>query len=346
MSFHLLNTLYVQTADATVRLDHDALVVEIGGAERTRVPLQHLSGVVLFDRARMTSSAMSRCASEGRSVVHLDYGGRFRYRIEGPTRGNVLLRVAQHRAARDADVTLGIARAVVAGKIRNSRAVLLRGGRDARADDARANLGAAAESLQGLLERLPGARSIDEVRGIEGEAARAYFAEFGRMILTPRSEFSLALRTRRPPRDRVNALLSFTYALLAGDCTAAAETVGLDPQVGFLHGLRPGRPSLALDLMEELRAGWADRLVLTLLNRRQVRPEHFDIRSGIGESVQLTEAGRRIVLAEYRRKQLGFVRHLLIDKSIPLGLVPQVQARILGRHLRGQIDRYVPFGWV
>jgi CRISPR-associated protein Cas1 len=342
----LLNTLYVQTPEAVVRLDHDALVVEIDDHDAMRVPLQHLSGVVLFDRARMTTSAMARCAIDGRSVVHLDYRGHFQYRIEGPASGNVLLRVAQHAASRDASKTLQLARAIVAGKVRNSRAVLMRSARDAHSSNAAAAVAGAADELQRLLEELPTMRTLDEVRGVEGEAARVYFGAFGSMILTPRDEFAFALRTRRPPRDRVNALLSFVYALLAGECIAAAETVGLDPQVGFLHGLRPGRPSLALDLMEELRAGWADRLVLTMINRRQLRPDHFEVLQGMGDSVQLTEAGRRVVLTEYRAKQQRQVRHAYIEKSIPLGLVPQVQARIISRCLRGQIADYVPFTWV
>lgn len=346
MTFHLLNTLYVQTPEAMVKLDHDVLAVEIDGERRMRVPLQHLSGVVLFDRARMTTSAMARCAADGRSVVHLDYRGRFQFRVVGPTSGNVLLRVAQHDAAADAQRKLAIARRMVAGKVRNSRAVLMRGARDLRDAHSQETVAAAAVELQRLLETLPEVGNLDGVRGIEGEAAHVYFAVFGRLIAAPSAEFAFALRTRRPPRDRVNALLSFVYALLANECVAAAETVGLDPQIGYLHALRPGRPSLALDLMEELRAGWADRLVLTLINRRQIRAEHFEVREGVADSVQLTEDGRRIVITEYREKAQRRVAHAVLDKTIPLGLVPQVQARILARSLRQQVADYVPFTWV
>jgi len=343
---HLLNTLYVQTPDAMVRLDSDALAVEIEGERKMRVPLQHLNGVVLFDRVRMTAAAMARCAAEGRSVTHLDYRGRFQFRIQGPTSGNVLLRVAQHAVFNDPKRKLATARQMVAGKVRNSRAVLLRGARDLRHDKDRASVSEAAFALQGLLERLPEMETLDAVRGIEGDAAKNYFEVFGQLILVPHTDFAFTVRTRRPPRDRVNALLSFVYSMLVNECVAAAETVGLDPQIGFLHALRPGRPSLALDLMEELRAGWADRLVLTLINRRQIRPEHFDTSEGVGDAVQLTEDGRRVVLTEYREKAKRRVAHSILEKTIPLGMVPQVQARLLARSLRRQTTTYVPFTWV
>jgi CRISPR-associated protein Cas1 len=345
MSLHLLNTLYVQTPDAIVRLDSDALAVEIEGERKMRVPLQHLNGVVLFDRARMTAAAMARCAADGRSVTFLDYRGRFQFRIQGPTSGNVLLRVAQHAAMNDPQRSLVIARQMVAGKVRNSRAVLLRGARDLGSGEARTRVATAASTLQSLLERLPLMETLDSIRGVEGDAAKGYYEVFGQLILAPHTDFAFTLRTRRPPRDRVNALLSFVYSMLANECVAAAETVGLDPQIGFLHALRPGRPSLALDLMEELRAGWADRLVLTLINRRQIRPEHFDSCEEVGGAVQLTEDGRRVVLTEYREKAKRRVAHAILEKTIPLGMVPQVQARLLARHLRRQTVAYVPFTW-
>ena len=345
MTFHLENTLYVQTPDAQVRLDHDALVVEVEGRSPVRVPLLHLHGIVLFDRARITGSALRRCAAEGCSVSFLDYRGRFGGRFVGPTSGNVLLRVAQHDALRDEGRTREIAKRIVAAKIRTSRAVLMRGARGVASKEAAAEVRASADRIREALQQLAMVSSLDEVRGMEGEAAREYFGVFGRLIAVPKKEFSFTVRTRRPPRDRVNAMLSFAYALLMSECVSALETVGLDPQVGYLHALRPGRPGLALDLMEEYRAGWADRLVLTLVNRRQIRPEHFEVFDEMGGSVQLTEDGRKTLITAFRERALRPVRHDVLGRNIPLGLVPFVQARLLARHLRDPETVYVPFAW-
>lgn len=345
MTFHLQNTLYVQTPEAQVRLDHDTLVVEIGKQPPIRVPILHLHGVVLFDRARMTGSALRRCAAEGCSVSLLDYRGRFGGRFVGPTSGNVLLRVAQHDALRDSSRTAEIARRFVGAKIRTSRAVLMRAARNLHSEEAAARVRSAAERIRDALEKLNAVGGLDEIRGVEGDAAREYFSAFGTLISAPKKEFSFTVRTRRPPRDRVNAMLSFAYALIMGECVTALETVGLDPQVGYLHALRPGKQALALDLMEEYRAGWGDRLVLTLINRRQIRPEHFEPRDALGGSVQLTEAGRRALITAFRERALRPVRHDVLARPIPLGLVPFVQARLLARHLRDFETPYIPFTW-
>lgn len=195
--------------------------------------------------------------------------------------------------------------------------------------------------MEALLASLPAAVTLDGVRGIEGQAAALYFDTFGAMITAPAEEFSFRFRTRRPPRDRVNALLSFLYSLLTQECLAACEGTGLDPQFGFLHALRPGRPALALDLMEEFRPSLADRLALTLINRRQLRPEHFEERTG--ESVFLNEEGRRTVLAAYQKRKQEEVSHALLRTPVPLGLIPHLQARLLARHLRGDLLYYPPY---
>lgn len=345
MTFHLDNTLYVQTADACVRLDHDTLVIEVEDRDAVRVPLLHLHGIVLFDRAHMTGPALRRCAAEGCSVTMLDYRGRFCGRLEGPTSGNVLLRVAQHDALRDPERTVEIAKRFVGAKIRSSRAVILKGIRDAGNKSGLDRARADCECMKGLLSTLESSSTLDEVRGAEGEAAREYFAAFGALISGAKPDFAFAVRTRRPPRDRVNALLSFAYALLMAECCSGIETTGLDPQVGYLHALRPGRPALALDLMEEYRAGWADRLVMTMVNRRQLRSEHFEIQSGMGGSVQMTEQGRRTLISAFRERALRPVRHSGLERAIPMGLVPFVQSRLLARHLRDPRKPYMPFVW-
>lgn len=341
----LLNTLYVQTDGAVVRLDHDVLRVEVDGARLLQVPVQQIGSVVLFGNTHMTAPAMHRCVSENREVTFLDYAGRFRCRVVGPTSGNVLLRRAQHMALSDPLKTIHIARQVVAAKIKNSRYVLMRSARDAKCPDAADSLKAAALSLVDTIAQAESADMLNQVRGSEGEAARVYFGAFPHMITARSADFSFVLRTRRPPRDRVNALLSFVYALLCTDCAAACETVGLDPQVGYLHCLRSGRPALALDLAEEFRAGFADRLVLTLINRGQVKPADFEAQSCSEGAVILNEEGRRTVLSAYQAKKREEVRHPLLKCPVPMALVPQVQARLLARHLRGELEHYHPFRW-
>jgi CRISPR-associated protein Cas1 len=338
-----LNTLYVQSPEAHVRLDHDTLRVTIGDEEAVRVPLHHLGGVVLFGGASMSQGGLERCAEEGREVTFLSLNGRFRFRVDGPTSGNVLLRLAQMDAHRDQARTLEIARRSVAAKIHNSRLVLLRGARDARSEEDRERLTQAVGALDGFLATATTASSVDTLRGIEGEVAAWYFSVYGRLLTVPTAEFAFAQRTRRPPRDRVNALLSFLYSILTHDCAGAVEGVGLDPQIGFLHSVRPGRLGLALDLAEEFRAGLVDRLVATLINRRQVRPDHFEVREGAGESVMLTEEGRKAVLVAYQKRKQERVAHSLLKEEVPLGLVPHLQARLLARHLRGELPRYPPF---
>lgn len=337
----LLNVLYVQTQGALVRLDHDAIRVDVDGGLRLRVPFIRLSAVVVFGRVSVSAAVIERCAREGRSIVWLDRRGRFAARIEGPTRGNVLLRRAQHRALDDPQRTLEIARRLVAAKLQNSRQVLLRAAREAMsaADESRLDGGAA--RVGDAILRCGGVTSLAELRGVEGDAARAYFASFGAMIRVSRDEFIFESRTRRPPRDPVNALLSFLYAIVLAECSAALEGVGLDPQVGYLHVLRPGRPALALDILEEFRAPVVDRLALRLINRRQIRPDHFE--RFAGGSCSLTEEGRRIVIGAFQERKLEEVRHIAAARKLPLGLVPHVQARLLARHLRDDLPAYPPF---
>jgi CRISP-associated protein Cas1 len=337
----LLNVLYVQSQDAVLRLDHDAVRVEIDRELRLRAPLLRLGAIVVFGQVSITTALLQRCAEDGRSVVWLDRRRRFRARVEGLTRGNVLLRRAQHLALSERSRATAIARQMVAAKIQNSRSILLRGARDAATDEDRVVLSDAAQDLVPILERLKTTVSLDIVRGFEGDAARTYFRVFSVLVRAERVTFGLDGRSRRPPRDRVNATLSFLYALVRAECTAALESVGLDPQVGFLHALRPGRPSLALDLMEELRAPLADRLALALINRRQVQSDHFEKLPG--DAVLLTEEGRRVVLTAYQQRKEELIEHRVLREKIPFGLVPHIQARLLARHLRGDLKDYPPF---
>lgn len=337
----ILNTLYVQTQGSYLRLDHETLKISIEGKSRFQVPLYHLGGIVMFGNVLISPFLIHRCAEEGRNLVWLSKHGRFRARLSGPTTGNVLLRRAQHQALDQDAATLEIARAIVAGKLQNARHVLMRAAREASSSGDQNKLREAAKQQAKAIRRLSSAEALDEVRGDEGEAAKAYFAAFGSMVRTDREFFRFSGRTRRPPLDPLNALLSFIYVLLVNECVAACEGVGLDPQMGFLHAIRPGRPSLALDLMEELRAPLADRLVLTLINRGQVQQKDFLARPG--GAVNLTDEARKDVLIAYQNRKQDEVPHIITNSTIPFGLVPHIQARLLARHLRGDVPTYQPF---
>ncbi len=326
---------------AYIHLDHETLEVKLGKETKLQVPLHHLGAVFLFGDVSASTALLHRCAEDGRSVVFLDPHGRFKARLEGPTSGNVLLRRAQHSASVDAGRTLAIARCLVAGKIHNSRQILLRGAREAAEEIDTQPLQHAAAHLADLLPRLEQAADVDVARGLEGDAAKCYFGVFDRMVKEDREAFTMDGRSRRPPRDRVNALVSFLYALLLSDCVAAAEGVGLDPQVGFLHVLRPGRPCMGLDLMEEFRSVLADRLALTLINRRQL--SRTDFKEEPGGAVLLNDTGRKTVLVAYQQRKQEEVTHPLTEQRVPLGLVPHIQARLLARHLREELACYMPY---
>ena len=338
----LLNTLYATTQGTVLRLDHDTVRVIIEQETRARLPLIRLQSIVAFGQITVTTPLIHRCAEDGREIVWVTKHGRFRARITGSTTGNVLLRRAQHKTLDNPEQTAALARQFVAGKVQNARTLLLRSARDTSDETAETTLRTTAEHLAGLLSAIrEHSGDLDQLRGLEGNAARAYFAIFGHMVRADPDAFTPKGRSRRPPRDRANALLSFCYALLRAECEAAAEGVGLDPQVGYLHSLRPGRPALALDLMEELRPAIADRLVLRMINRRQIRAEHFD--ETPGGAISLTENGRRATLSAYQKRKATTVPHRLLKAQIPVGLIPHVQARLLARHLRGDLRHYLPY---
>lgn len=337
----LLNTLYVTTPETYLRLDNDTLRVEVERETRLRVPLHHLNSVVCFGYTGLSAPLMHRLAEDGIALVLLDDNGRFKARLEGAVSGNVLLRQAQFERAANSAFALDMARACVAGKIKNTRQVLQRGAREAKSEDEAKILVRLADDLAASLRALPEVADLDVLRGVEGEAARQYFSGLN-LLLRPdqRVAFGMDGRTRRPPRDRFNAMLSFLYAMWMNDCRSALEAAGLDPQVGFLHALRPGRAALALDLMEEFRP-WADRLALTLINRGQISANDFAIREGGG--VTLEPDARKAVVVAYQERKRDEINHPLLAQAVPLGLVPLVQARLLARALRDEGAPYVPF---
>jgi len=342
----MLNTIYVTSESAWLRKDGANLVVEVDGVERGRAPLHMLDGVVSFGRPGGSPALMAACAEAGVSISYLDPNGRFLARVEGPRSGNVLLRRAQYRVADDPARKTPVVRGIVAAKAANQRTVLLRALRDhgeTATPAAKDALAAAERRLADVARRTLVAGDVDSLRGLEGEAAASYFAVFDHLIRAEDAVFRFRGRSRRPPLDRVNALLSFLYAMLGHDCRSALEAHGLDPQVGFLHTDRPGRAGLALDLMEELRPVLADRLALSLLNRGQLRAGDFVVEEAGG--VRLTEDARRQVLVAWQERKRDELRHPFLGETAPLGLVAHLQAQLLARHLRGDLDGYPGFVW-
>lgn len=341
----LLNTIYVTSEDAWLRKDGANLVVEIGGNERGRAPMHLLDGVVSFGWAGASPALLAACAEAGITVSYLSPNGRFLARVEGARSGNVLLRRAQYRIADDAARKTRIVRAMVTAKTANQRTVVRRALRDHGdpVGEPHGVLAAAERRLTDIGRRMLMATEIDTLRGLEGEAGLTYFGIFPTLIRVSDAALGFGGRSRRPPLDRMNALLSFLYAMLGHDCRSALEAHGLDPQVGFLHTDRPGRSSLALDLMEELRPMLADRLTLSLVNRRQLAANDFVVEEAGG--VRLTDDARKRVLVAWQERKREELRHPFLNETVPLGLLASVQAQLLARHLRGDLDGYPAFIW-
>ncbi len=341
-----LNTIYVTSEDAYVRKDGANIVVEVDGTERGRAPIHMIGGLICFGRAGASPAVLAACAEAGVAVSLLTPNGRFIARVEGPRSGNVLLRRAQYRRADDPLRATEIVCGIVAAKAANQRTVLRRALRDhgpTMPDAALRAIETAETRLTDIAHRTLRAPDIAGLRGIEGEAAQVYFGVFDHLIRVDDRAFAFTVRSRRPPLDRINALLSFLYAMLGHDCRSALETVGLDPQVGYLHADRPGRASLALDLMEEMRPVLADRLALSLVNRRQLVSKDFTVEDG--GAVLLTDAARKDVLVAYQERKKAELLHPFLGEKVTLGLVPHIQAQLLARYLRGDIDGYPAFIW-
>jgi CRISPR-associated protein Cas1 len=341
-----LNTLYVTSEGAWLRKDGANVVMEVEQQERARVPVHMLESLVCYGRVLVSPPLLGYCAEQGISVSFLSPNGRFLARMEGPVSGNVLLRREQYRRSDDKSGTATIVRCLLSGKLFNQRVVLnraLRDHGDTLQAEARQALDHAQMRLKRIGDKLWDENDPDILRGLEGEAAQAYFGVFDSLIRVPEPKMHFSGRSRRPPRDAINALLSFFYTLLTHDCRSALETVGLDPAVGFLHRDRPGRPSLALDLLEELRAFLADRLTLSLVNRRQIGERDFQFMDN--GAVQLKEESRKLLLTTYQERKREQVLHPFLDEKVDIGLLPFIQAQLLARHLRGDLDAYPPFLW-
>lgn len=341
-----LNTLYVTTQDAWLSKDGENVVVSVDHKERGRVPLHTIGAVTGFGRVLASPALLGACAEAGITVNFMTEGGRFWARVEGPISGNVHLRRTQYRWSDDPTRRDAIIKSIVAGKLLNQRTVLTRAIRDhgdGMPEADRTATTAASNRISNIVKRLEKPLDGDQLRGAEGEAGMVYFSVFDHLVRGEKPCFTFAGRSRRPPMDATNALLSFVYALLTSDVRGALETVGLDPAVGFLHVDRPGRPSLALDLMEEFRPFFADRLVLSLINRRQLTSKDFQTLDN--GATRLTDDGRKVVLVAYQERKRDEIQHSFLDEKITVGLLWFVQAQLLARHLRGDLDAYPPFIW-
>lgn len=339
----LLNTLYITSPGKYLSLDGENIVVLADGEEVARVPMHNIEGIVTFGYTGASPALMGYCAKNNISLSFLTQSGKFLAEVTGEVKGNVTLRKTQYRVSDDEAASAEIARNMIIGKVSNSRWVLERATRDhpGRVDAGRLKKSSA--FLQDTLHELKSANTLERIRGFEGNAASQYFDAFDDLILRNKECFFFRERNRRPPLDNVNAMLSFAYTLLANMVSAALSSVGLDPYVGFLHRDRPGRASLALDLMEELRPVMADRFVLTMINKQVVSPGDF-VQKENG-AVLLTDDARRNIINAWQNKKQEKIKHPFLDEKMEWGLIPYAQAMLLARFLRGDMDAYPPFLW-
>ncbi len=338
-----MNILYVTSPDAYLSLDGENIVVLVEEKEKIRVPLHNLEGIVTFGYTGASPALMGQCAKRNIALTFLTQHGRFLARVVGETRGNVVLRREQYRIADQPERKLEIARNCIIGKVFNTRSVINRTIRDhgERIEEDRFQL--VSKQLKESLQLIRRASSLEELRGYEGEAASRYFSVFDDLILQQKNDFYFHNRNKRPPLDYVNAMLSFIYTLLAHDVAAALETVGLDSYVGFLHTDRPGRVSLALDMMEELRTIFADRFVISLINKRIVNANGFEKQEN--GAVIMNDETRIEILRNWQERKQDKIKHPFLEETIEWGLVPYVQAMLLARFVRGDMDGYPPFLW-
>ncbi len=359
------NTLYLTTPGTYIARDHLTLQVkvplradgspvtaedlksEITNFKSLSIPIHHLESICVFGPSiTLSAPALDLCWEHGVAVNYLSEWGHLQARLTGVADTSVTLRRAQFRAADDPAKCAAIARQIIAGKLQNSRNSLLRGARESEISNHKSQIGEAVDALARQIRHLAefeisnSKSQMDQLRGAEGMAAVTYFGVFGLLLKQQHDAFTFTTRSRRPPRDRINCMLSFLYALVRHDCIAALTSIGLDPFVGFLHAERPNRPALALDLMEEFRPWLADRLAVTLINRQQIGPDDFKLREG--GAVELTDAGRKRVITAYQERKRESINHPLLDQNLRLGQMPFIQARVLARHLRGDIADYVP----
>ena len=339
----LLNTLYVTNPDSYIARDGENVIVKIDNEVKFRVPVHNLEGIISFGRLGASPSLMGLCAERGIGISFLSDTGRFLAAVQGPSKGNILLRKKQYRVSESEEESLLISKNLLVAKIMNSRTVVQRALRDHESLNPLPELSNCVKYLAKQAEKIEGAKRLDQLRGIEGDSAKSYFSVFDKLILKNKEDFFFYERSRRPPLDNVNALLSFLYTLLTHDMRSALESVGLDAACGFFHQPRPGRASLALDLIEELRAYMVDRLILSTINLKQIEGKGFIKKESGG--VIMDDDTRKLIVSIWQKRKTDIITHPFLNEKIEIGLLPYVQALILARHLRGDLDGYAPFFW-
>ncbi len=339
----MLNTLFVLDPEAYLALDNEAVLILKGEEKLQRVPLIMLESIFSFSYKGASPALMGYCVENNIRLTFMSPQGKFLAAVTGENTGNVLLRKEQFRRSDDETVSLKISKNFVLGKVYNSRWVLERGLRDHPLKINKEKVSASSENLKEMLVSIRNCESSAELRGWEGNAAEQYFRCLDELILQQKDSFSFRSRSRRPPLDRFNALLSFSYVLLANDCAAALACVGLDPYVGFLHRDRPGRKSLALDVMEELRSVFADRFCVSLVNTQVIKPEHFETKEN--GACFMNAEGKKLFLSSWQKRKHEMIHHPFLEEKLEWGLVPYAQALLLARYLRSDLDEYPPFLW-
>lgn len=335
-----LNTLYITSDDAYVHKERETFIVEKENKKVFQAPIHSIENIVCFGFKALSPQIMAFCAENNVGISYLTENGLFLARVYGAQKGNVLLRKAQYAISDNEFQSLQIAKPIIAAKVSNYRYLLLRHQRN-HPDNCNDDLILSSEIMGKRLKNIQQSESLDELRGYEGECATLYFSSLSSLITAQKEDFSFTQRTKRPPLDPANALLSFLYAILVNDVRSALETVGLDPQVGFLHQLRPGRPSLALDIMEEFRAYLGDRIMLNLINLKQVAKKDFDIRES-GE-VRMSDNARKVLLNAYQKRKQEEITHPFLGEKMTIGLLPHIQAQLIARYIRGDMETYPPF---
>jgi CRISPR-associated protein Cas1 len=338
----LQNVLYVLTPDSYLFCQNEAIAIKIGGHEKARIPSHTIESILCFGNTTVSTPFIRFCGERNIGLVFLSDYGRFYGRVYGSVSGNVLLRKRQYDALNQSDLSSQLVKSILFGKFANSRMVLMKSAREQEDANAKTSLNIAAEKIAETAKLLETVHDINTMRGLEGNVASYYFSAFDNMIRTPDNKMVFEHRSRRPPENEVNALLSFLYMLLKNDVQSALECVGLDPAAGFLHTLRPGRPSLALDLMEELRSPLCDRMALSLINLKQIKAEDFDTSEG---QFILSDKARRIVIDQWQKRKKEEVHHPFFEQKIAIGLIPYAQSQLFARVIRGDLDEYPPYYW-
>lgn len=339
----LLNTLYINSEDKYLTLDGENVVIKESHVEIGRVPLHNLEAIVTCGYVGVSPALMGACAERNVMISFMTPYGRFLARVVGTETGNVIVRKTHYQYSEDKDLSLQIAKNFIIGKLYNSRWVIERATRDHALQVDVEKLKKASENIQGIIKGIADVDNMDSLRGMEGKAADYYFSVFGDLIFQQREDFIFNGRNRRPPLDNVNAMLSFAYSLLESMCFSALEMVGLDPYVGFMHTIRPGRKSLALDLMEELRSVFADRFVLSMINRREITGRDF-VKCEDG-AVKMKDDARKVFLNAWQTRKQDVIVHPFLKEKVEWGMIPYIQALLLTRFIRGDLDAYPPFLW-